>query len=270
MESDMRAVFRRFMLFLLIVGASAAGGWWPGSRLSFGQTSLTIEIEDFWAPPVSDTHTTALVYGVLRNTTGHDDALIAVLTPIAKHTAIKLHVGKNERLHVEKNEERAVGSIGLPKGKYVKLRPSEFYIVLGELREELKTGQSFPMTLQFQSTGQVKVTVRVSTNPPPPPQFIYAGGDGSSDDTYVIIHGARDYEEVNTATLAWLAKNYPDWKVVSEGIAISPDRKLLRVIGLCRGECQKPQPFGIIVGDRQVYFDLGDVDFAIIDPNDVK
>jgi copper(I)-binding protein len=255
---------KRLVLLCIIVAVSASG-WLAITERSFGQPSPVIETSDFWTAPASPPNTVALVFGVLRNASDQDDALVAASTPIAKNTEFKFHA--------KTGGDRIVASIGvLPPHKYLKLRSSEFYIVLNGLTEELRLGQTVPIILQFQKSGQVSATVHVSDHPPPPPPFTYAGGNGSSGDAYIVIRGARDPEEFYAAILAWLAKNDPDFKVGGTEFTFSGDppgdRKLLLVIDLCRGPCQRGA-FGMILGDKQVYFDLRDVDFAFIDPKDV-
>ena len=67
---------------------------------------------------------------------------------------------------------RAVARLDLPAGKAVTLKPGSYHIMLMDLKQPLKKGDSVPLTLKIEgkdkklSTLEVKVEVRDLTAPP--------------------------------------------------------------------------------------------------------
>ena len=55
---------------------------------------------------------------------------------------------------------RQLDGIDLPPGSTIMLKPSGIHLMLG-LKQPLKQGQTFPLTLTFQKAGVVDVTVEV-------------------------------------------------------------------------------------------------------------
>ena len=53
------------------------------------------------------------------------------------------------------------GGIELPAGQTVELKPGSLHVMLFDLKQPLKEGDSFPLTLAFEKEGAREVTVRV-------------------------------------------------------------------------------------------------------------
>lgn len=56
---------------------------------------------------------------------------------------------------------REIDAIDLPSGKVVELKSGGLHLMLMGLKEPLKVGERFPLTLKFEKAGEVKVDVSV-------------------------------------------------------------------------------------------------------------
>jgi copper(I)-binding protein len=56
---------------------------------------------------------------------------------------------------------RPLAGIDLPAGQKIALKPGATHIMLVGLKEPLRAGQSFPLTLYFEKAGAKEVTVTV-------------------------------------------------------------------------------------------------------------
>ena len=56
---------------------------------------------------------------------------------------------------------RAIPGLELPAGKAVELKPGGYHVMLMDLKQELKVGESVPVTLVFEGAGGKRETVEV-------------------------------------------------------------------------------------------------------------
>ncbi|OJY28871.1 MAG: hypothetical protein BGP11_02025 [Rhodobacterales bacterium 65-51] len=115
-----------------------------------------IEIEHAWSRATIWADRPGVVYLSIRNTGSADDALIGVATPIAGMPMIHETVvndGVASMPHAM--------SVPVPAGQTVELAPGGYHGMLMGLTQALEKGDSFPLTLTFQSAGEVTVTVDV-------------------------------------------------------------------------------------------------------------
>lgn len=61
---------------------------------------------------------------------------------------------------------REIGSLEVPAGKTVELKPGGLHLMFMDLKTPLANGSSFPLTLRFEKAGEVKVDVQVQSRPP--------------------------------------------------------------------------------------------------------
>ena len=88
---------------------------------------------------------------------GADDRLVSASTPVA--TSVEIH---SMRLEGDVMRMREIGSLDLPAGKTVELKPGGLHLMFIGLKAPLVVGQTFPLTLKFEKAGAVDVTVNVS------------------------------------------------------------------------------------------------------------
>jgi len=115
-----------------------------------------IDVEHAWSRATIGVDRPGVVYLSIRNTGSADDALIGVATPVAGMPMLHETVvtdGVASMPHAM--------SVPVPAGQTVALAPGGFHGMLMGLAQALKKGDSFPLTLTFQTAGDVTVTVDV-------------------------------------------------------------------------------------------------------------
>ena len=85
-----------------------------------------------------------------------DTALVGVTTPVAG--IVEIHEMKMDGAVMRMS---AVPRLELPAGKVVDLKPGGFHVMLMDLKQPLKEGDSVPFTLAFQDKGGARYTVDV-------------------------------------------------------------------------------------------------------------
>jgi len=100
-----------------------------------------------------------------------DTALVSAASPVAK--IVEIHEMK---MDAGVMKMRAVDGLSLPAGQTVELKPGGYHVMLMDLTQELRDGQSVPLTLTFadkagkKSTVEVKATVKAPTAAGSPPK----------------------------------------------------------------------------------------------------
>ena len=126
---------------LLIAGSAAA------------QTGQ-IEVKNAWARATP---------GIAEN----GAAYLTIVSPVADRlTGVSTPEAKKAELHNMTMEGgimrmRPLSGVELPAGQPVTLKPGGTHIMLMGLKQPLKQGESFPLTLSFEKTGSKEVTVAV-------------------------------------------------------------------------------------------------------------
>jgi periplasmic copper chaperone A len=114
-----------------------------------------------WAPPsLAGAHNGA-AYFMLMNHGNIADRLISLSTPVA---------GKAE-IHREEVTDgvmrmRPTGPLTLEAGEMITLRPGSLHVMLLDLKEPLKAGDHFPLTLTFEKAGAMTLEATVSKSQP--------------------------------------------------------------------------------------------------------
>lgn len=111
-------------------------------------------VEHAWAR--ASAGTTGAVYLSIFNRGSSGDRLLAVNTSVADKA--ELHENKMENGVMKM---RPVGPITIGPGQSFELKPGADHVMLIGLKQPLKQGQTFPLTLSFERAGDVQVTVRV-------------------------------------------------------------------------------------------------------------
>lgn len=120
-----------------------------------------IEARKFWARATIGQNLTTAVYGILENTTGKDDALVSVSTPMARmsqiHRTSMNDMGIMKMEHMEK--------VVLKNDTFVVMEPGDIHIMLMGLEGKLEKGFEIPLKLEFENapTMQLRVPVYAAT-----------------------------------------------------------------------------------------------------------
>jgi periplasmic copper chaperone A len=102
----------------------------------------------------------------MKLTSATDAILVGAASPVAAVVEIHemAHEGGMMRM-------RAIGELKLPAGKAVELRPGGYHVMLMDLKQPLKEGETVPVTLTFRDASgkktsqEVAVPVRALTAP---------------------------------------------------------------------------------------------------------
>lgn len=113
--------------------------------------TTTIQIDHCWAR--ASVTKTGAVYMTIKNTGGSDDRLVAVATPVADRAQLHIEIDDNGIMRM-----RPLSAIDVKANSTVTLAPGGMHVMLIGLKQRLKEGQSFPMTLTFEKAGTLHVT----------------------------------------------------------------------------------------------------------------
>ena len=96
------------------------------------------------------------VFVSVENTGTEPDRLLGVSSPVAG-------VAELHQMSVDAGvmRMRGVATLEVRPGETLQLKPGGYHVMLSELRQPLKVGDRFPMTLTFQNAGAVEVLVWV-------------------------------------------------------------------------------------------------------------
>jgi hypothetical protein len=117
----------------------------------------------FAAPSIAGTTNGAAYFAALANTGSNPDRLLGATTPVAAR--VELHTMAVDAQGVMRMRE--IDGIALAPHARIEMGPgSGMHLMLVGLKEPLKDGSSFPMTLRFERAGAVEVTVVVEASNP--------------------------------------------------------------------------------------------------------
>lgn len=119
-----------------------------------------LKIDHPWARELPPTSPTSAAFFVLHNHGGQEDRLIAVSTPVAGKAELHTHVHMGEVMRMQK-----IDSVAVPAHGSTEFVPGGNHVMLFDLKQPLKAGDSYPLTLQFEKAGKVEVKVNVEAAP---------------------------------------------------------------------------------------------------------
>jgi len=131
---------------------SAVSG--QGMKMPMGRADIAVS--DAWARATLGTATTGAVYVTITDN-GSPDRLTGFSTPVAG--TAQLHEMKTVNGVMRMRE---VASIPLQTGKPVTLAPGGYHVMLTRLKQPLKEGDTFPLTLTFEHAAPITVQVKVA------------------------------------------------------------------------------------------------------------
>ncbi|MGH7186017.1 MAG: copper chaperone PCu(A)C [Pseudomonadota bacterium] len=139
-------MLRPFLIALLLLSAGSTAG--AEERVG----SIAIPVAWSRATPGP----TAAVYLELRNEGAEADRLLGAVSPIAERVEIHEHHSDGGIMSMT-----AIPELVLPPGETVTLAPGRLHLMLFEVRQPLKPGDRFALTLQFAHAGTAQVQVVV-------------------------------------------------------------------------------------------------------------
>lgn len=116
-----------------------------------------VTARETWARATPPNAKVGAGYAVLGNTTSEDDRLIGATAEISER--VEVHA-------MEMNDGvmrmRALdGGLALPAGQTVQLEPGGLHLMFMGLKRQLKPGEAFQGTLEFEKAGEVEITFEV-------------------------------------------------------------------------------------------------------------
>lgn len=115
-----------------------------------------ILVDHAFARAVTAAQKTASVYMSLKNE-GAADRLLEASTPVAGSVEPHINVKQGEVMIMQH-----LDAIDLPAGQSVELNPrAPYHLMLMDLKQPLKMGDRFPLTLRFEKAGTIEVVIHV-------------------------------------------------------------------------------------------------------------
>lgn len=115
-----------------------------------------VVVENAWARATMKAVKNGAAYMTLHTGGDAKDFLVSVSTPAAKMADLHTHTMKDGVM-----EMAPVERIAVEPGSATVLEPGGLHVMLMGLKEPLKDGESFPLTLTFESAGETTVDVKV-------------------------------------------------------------------------------------------------------------
>lgn len=153
-------------LLLVVVLMSALVLSACGATATAGTKIGSLEVSGVWARPSTggsggmhgDSGATmnGAAYLQVRNTGSTADRLIKATSDIAEMVELHTVVREGDVMKME-----PVEAIDVPANGEAILKPGGFHIMLLGLKQELKVGEKFTITLQFEQAGTVEVQAEV-------------------------------------------------------------------------------------------------------------
>jgi periplasmic copper chaperone A len=117
----------------------------------------TIVVEHPWARATPAGAKTGAVYMTLINHDSTSDRLLSATTPVADK--VQLHSASEDN---GISRMREIRTFEVAPGAGVSFNPGGMHIMVVGLKQPLKEGQSFPLTLTFEKAGKEDVSVPVA------------------------------------------------------------------------------------------------------------
>ena len=118
------------------------------------EESDTLQINDIWARPGFAASNSA-VYFEIDNSTSEADTLLSASSDIAQ--AVELHMSMMDAGVMKMMQQH---DVPLPVGQ-TEFKPGGLHVMLIGLNDDLNTGDTFDLTLEFQLAGEKTYTVTV-------------------------------------------------------------------------------------------------------------
>lgn len=140
---------------LLALSVKLKGANEPGSS--------AIVVSKAWARPTLGNAAHGAAYLTIENRGRMPDVLVQVRPEVSRLAEIHRTTNEGGVMRMR----RVSDGVTIPAGEAVVFAPTGIHIMLLDLNAPLKSGQSFPITLEFGTAGPVNTTVSVSMTAPP-------------------------------------------------------------------------------------------------------
>jgi periplasmic copper chaperone A len=145
-------IMRYLLKFLVTVALMA------GTIPAFAQSS-SIQVDNPFARATPAGASTGAVYMTISNKSNAADRL----TGASSEVADKLQIHEMKMVNGVMQMRELPSGLALPPGRSVALKPGSYHVMLIGLKQPLKAGETFPLTLTFEKAGKVEITVPVQS-----------------------------------------------------------------------------------------------------------
>lgn len=121
-----------------------------------------LEVKDAWTRATIGNPANAAVFMTI--TSQAPDRLIGATAPVAERTDLMTMVGGSRSM-----EMKYLTTIDIPADEPVSLNPSGLHVWLAGLKQPLRAGEAFTITLDFEKAGRREVTVTIIEPAAAPP-----------------------------------------------------------------------------------------------------
>lgn len=143
--------------FVSVVGAALAATFALGVQAGEVTRAGNLEIDTPWARASVGTSRPSAAYVTIRNTGERPDRLIGVRTPVTGHTEVHAMAHEGGVMKM-----RPAGPLEIPAGGETQLAPGGLHIMLMQLNAPLEEGGTLPLTLIFETAGEVTVEAPIA------------------------------------------------------------------------------------------------------------
>lgn len=134
------------------------------SATAWAQSGVSVTVTRAWARATPPSAANAAAYLTIRNQGTADDVLTALSTPVAARA--ELHTTTNDGGIMAMP---SLAAAPIKAGSALEMKPGGTHVMLFELKQPLKAGDSFPLTLSFAKAGTVETVVTVEKLGAPAP-----------------------------------------------------------------------------------------------------
>jgi len=113
-------------------------------------------VEKLWARATPPQAKVGAVYLTVAGGSAAD-RLVGVASPVAGKAEIHEATSDNGVMKMR----RVDGGLAVPAGKKVELKPGGYHVMLMGLKQQLKEGETVPLTLTFEKSGRREVEARI-------------------------------------------------------------------------------------------------------------
>ena len=125
--------------------------------ISGAQASDGVKAMEAWARPSLGKAPNSAAYLTIMNHSGSADRLVAAKADVSERVELHQHIMEGNVAKMRPVE----GGIEVPANGKVELKPGGFHVMLIGLSGKLSEGDSFPMTLVFESGAEQTIEVSV-------------------------------------------------------------------------------------------------------------
>jgi len=121
-----------------------------------------LELGHPWSRAMPEASPSGAAYLSIKNTGKEADTLLAASTPRSDKAELHVHINDNGVMRMRE----VSGGVTVAAGSEVKFAPGGYHIMLMGLKQPLKAGERFPLTLKFAKAGTITVEVLVEKDAP--------------------------------------------------------------------------------------------------------